>query len=239
MTSDRPVALVTGAAGGIGAAIARRLAADGFEVVVHARHSVAAGRALADELCGRFVQADLVDDAQRTGLIAAVGGRLDVLVNNAGQSGVVPHAHLDAATSELWHALYDVNVVAPFRLVAAAAGLLRAGPNGCVVNISSHAGLRPKGASIPYAASKAALNHVTRLLALSLAPGIRVNAIAPGLVDTPLTAGWDEARRVWQERSPMRRGAAPAEVAEVAAMLVRSVYITGEVIVLDGGLNLT
>ena len=163
-------------------------------------------------------------------------GRLDVLVNNAGISGVIPHGDLDAATPDVWHAMYDINVVAPFRLIAAAAPLMQ---GGCVVNVSSHAGVRPKGASIPYAASKAALNHVTRLLALTLAPGIRVNAVAPGLVDTPLTAGWVEARRLWELRAPMRRGAQPSDVAAVVAMLVASDYVTGEVVTLDGGLNLT
>lgn len=111
--------------------------------------------------------------------------------------------------------MYEVNVVAPFRLVAEAQAALREaaanGRAGCVVNVSSHAGIRPKGASIPYSASKAALNHVTRLLALTLAPEIRVNAVAPGLVDTPLTATWTQAQELWKERSPMRRAARPED----------------------------
>ena len=112
------------------------------------------------------------------------------------------------------------------------------GRPACVVNVSSHAGVRPKGASIPYAASKAALNHVTRLLALSLAPDIRVNAVAPGLVDTPLTAGWTQAQQLWRERAPMRRAASPEDVAQAVAMLVASDYLTGEILLCDGGLNL-
>ena len=99
--------------------------------------------------------------------------------------------------------------------------------------------MRPKGASIPYAASKAALNHVTRLLALSLAPEIRVNAIAPGLVDTPLTAAWTDAQQLWRERAPMRRAAKPDDIAQLVAMLVASDYLTGEILLSDGGLNLT
>ncbi|HQZ57876.1 MAG TPA: SDR family oxidoreductase, partial [Ottowia sp.] len=110
---------------------------------------------------------------------------------------------------------------------------------GCVVNVSSHAGVRPKGASIPYAASKAALNHMTRLLALSLAPRIRVNAVAPGLVDTPLTADWTAAQQLWRERAPMRRAAQPEDVAQAVALLAASNYMTGEILLLDGGLNLT
>ena len=206
---------------------------------MHSRETIAAGQTLAAELGGAYVQADLAIEAERVALIAAAHarwGRLDVLVNNAGISGLIPHGDLEAATPDVWHALYETNVVAPFRLVAAAAPLLQ---GGCVVNVSSHAGVRPKGASIPYAASKAALNHVTRLLALTLAPGIRVNAVAPGLVDTLLTAEWTEARRLWELRSPMRRPARPADVAAVVAMLVACDYMTGEVVTLDGGLNLT
>ncbi|MFX1811470.1 SDR family NAD(P)-dependent oxidoreductase, partial [Paraburkholderia sp. A1RI_3L] len=190
--TSAPVALVTGSTSGIGAAIARRLSKDGFSVVLHSRSSVDAGLALARDLgSAAYLQADLANDAERVNLIRdAIGvwGRLDVLVNNAGISRVIPHNDLMAASPDVWHELYEVNVVAPFRLVAEAQSALREaavrGKAGCVVNVSSHAGVRPKGASIPYAATKAALNHVTRLLALSLAPDIRVNAVAPGLVDT-------------------------------------------------------
>ncbi|MGU7771907.1 SDR family NAD(P)-dependent oxidoreductase [Burkholderia sp. MR1-5-21] len=247
MTDARPVALVTGSTSGIGAAIARRLSADGYAVIVHSRRSAETGRAMARELgTAAYVQADLADDADRVRLVRdaiAVWGRLDVLVNNAGISRVIPHDDLAAATPEIWRELHEVNVVAPFRLVAEAqAALCEAasrGRPGCVVNVSSHAGVRPKGASIPYAATKAALNHMTRLLALSLAPQIRVNAVAPGLVDTPLTADWTHAQALWRERAPMRRAAQPEDVAQTVAMLVASDYVTGEVVLLDGGLNLT
>jgi NAD(P)-dependent dehydrogenase (short-subunit alcohol dehydrogenase family) len=107
------------------------------------------------------------------------------------------------------------------------------------VNISSHAGIRAKGASIPYAATKAALNHMTRLLALSLAPEIRVNAVAPGLVNTPLTADWTDAQDLWKTRAPMRRAADPEDIAQAVAALVASDYLTGEILLMDGGLNLT
>ena len=207
----------------------------------------AAGAALAKELDRAvYVQADLADEADRQRLVrdaVAAWGRLDVLVNNAGISRVIPHADLAAATPEVWRELHEVNVIAPFQLIAEAQpALLQAaarGRAGCVVNVSSHAGVRPKGASIPYAASKAALNHTTRLLALSLAPGIRVNAVAPGLVDTPLTADWAEARQLWQERSPMRRAASPDDIAQAVSMIAASDYMTGEILLMDGGLNLT
>ncbi|KQO26303.1 short-chain dehydrogenase [Acidovorax sp. Leaf76] len=241
------VALVTGSTSGIGAAIARRLRREGYAVVLHSRSSADTGRAMAAELVqATYVQADLALEADRIRLVdEAMGawGQLDVLVNNAGISRVIPHGDLAAATSAVWHELHEVNVVAPFHLVALAEPALRAaaqrGRAGSVVNISSHAGVRPKGASIPYAVSKASLNHLTRLLALSLGPDIRVNAVAPGLVDTPLTADWTAAQALWRERAPMHRAASPDDIAHAVAMLVASDYLTGEVLLSDGGLNLT
>lgn len=247
MSNALPVALVTGSTSGIGAAIARRLSSEGYAVVLHSRSSTETGHSLAAELGEAiYVQADLAKDEDRIRLVqqaVARWNRLDVLVNNAGISRVIPHGDLMAASPAIWHELHEVNVVAPFRLVAEAESALRdaarRGRPACVVNVSSHAGVRPKGASIPYAASKAALNHMTRLLALSLAPDIRVNAVAPGLVDTPLTADWIAAQKLWREHSPMRRAALPEDIAQAVAMLVASDYLTGEILLSDGGLNLT
>ncbi|CAM4032681.1 SDR family NAD(P)-dependent oxidoreductase [Bordetella muralis] len=245
--SSLPVALVTGSTSGIGEAIARHLSREGYALVLHSRNSVKTGRALAREL-GKavYVQADLTIDADRVRLIQealTAWGRLDVLVNNAGISRVIPHSDMAAATPDIWHELHEVNVVAPFRLITEAETALRAASTrdrpACVVNVSSHAGIRPKGASIPYATTKAALNHMTRLLAISLAPAIRVNAIAPGLVDTPLTADWTEAQQLWRDKSPMRRAASPADIAQAVSMLIESNYLTGEILLSDGGLNLT
>jgi NAD(P)-dependent dehydrogenase (short-subunit alcohol dehydrogenase family) len=247
MTIQPRVALVTGSTSGIGAAIARRLSSEGFSVVLHSRSTVETGQALARELGSAiYVQADLADDADRVRLIreaVAAWGRLDVLINNAGISRVIPYADLAAATPAVWAELHEVNVVAPFRLIAEAENALRdavqRGHSGCVVNISSHAGVRPKGASMPYSATKAALNHMTRLLAVSLAPDIRVNAVAPGLVDTPLTAEWTQVQELWKTRAPMRRSARPEDIAQAVAMLIESDYLTGEILLSDGGLNLT
>lgn len=247
MPQPQRVALVTGSTSGIGEGIARRLSKDGFAVVLHSRSSVDVGMALARELgLAAYVQADLAVDADRIRLVqeaTAQWSRLDVVVNNAGISRVVPHADLAAATPDIWHELHEVNVIAPFRIIAEAEAALRAsaadGLPACVINVSSHAGVRPKGASIPYAATKAALNHVTRLLAVSLAPDIRVNAVAPGLVDTPLTADWTQAQQLWRDRAPMRRAASPADIAQAVSMLIESNYLTGEILLSDGGLNLT
>lgn len=244
---DYRVALVTGSTSGIGAAIAKRLVQEGLTVALHSKSSVSSGVALAKELGhASYTQADLSKKEDVRRLMETVvqkHGRLDVLVNNAGISEVIPHASLKEATAEIWRKLYEVNVIAPWLLIGEAESALRQsakeGRPSCIVNISSHAGVRPKGASIPYAVSKAALNHMTKLLAATLGPVIRVNAIAPGLVDTPMTESWKEAHALWRNRSPMRRAAKPEDIADLAAMIVRSDYLTGEVIVADGGLNLT
>jgi NAD(P)-dependent dehydrogenase (short-subunit alcohol dehydrogenase family) len=234
------VALVTGSASGIGAATARRLAADGMTVAVHSRSSAAAGSELAATLGGSYYQADLADDDAAAGLVPRVladHGRLDVLVNNAGISWPVPHADLSALSAADWRRLLDVNLIAPWLLCTAALPALRES-GGCIVNVTSHAGVRPKGSSVAYAASKAALNHVTKLLAAALGPDVRVNAVAPGLVDTPLTASWTEAQDLWKTSSPMGRAAQPSDVADLISAVIHNGYLTGEVIMLDGGLNL-
>ncbi|GAA1564847.1 SDR family oxidoreductase [Kribbella sancticallisti] len=234
------VALVTGSTSGIGEATARRLAADGAMVVVHSRSSRDAGLALAAELGGSYLQADLENEDEAAGLVPRViaeHGRLDVLVNNAGISWPVPHAELDGLSAADWRRLLDVNLIAPWLLCTAALPALRES-GGCIVNVTSHAGVRPKGSSIAYAASKAALNHVTKLLAAALGPAVRVNAVAPGLVDTAMTATWTEAQTLWKTSSPMRRAAQPSDVADLIAAIIANNYLTGEVILLDGGLNL-
>ena len=241
------VALITGSTSGIGKAIAEQLADDGFTVVLHSRTSVSEGEALAKILpSATYFQADLSDQVQTKKLITDIVlhyGRLDVLVNNAGINAMIPHSSLKEATAEIWRDLYEVNVIAPWILISEAEQALRdSSTSECpssILNISSHAGVRPKGASIPYAASKSAFNHMTQLLALTLSPDIRINAIAPGLVDTPMTASWVEAHKLWKEKSPMKRGAKPNEIAHTASMLISSTYLTGEIILSDGGLNLT
>ncbi len=241
------VALITGSTSGIGAATARRLARDGYKVALHSRRSAEVGKRMATELSGAsYHQADLGDETALRALVAAVvkhHGRLDVLINNAGESIRIPHADLKAATPTVWRRMLDINLIAPFVLVAEAEAALRKSAEGgrpaCVINIGTHSGVRPKGASIPYATAKAGLHHATRLLALALGPAIRVNAVAPGLVDTPMAAGWPEATDLWNSKSPMRRAAKPEDIADLVAALVANDYVTGEIVIADGGLNLT
>ncbi len=236
------VVLVTGSSSGIGAATAHLFATLGATVAVNSATSVAAGEALAAELPdASYVQADIADEDQARHLIDEVvrrHGRLDVLINNAGTTEVIPHHDLEGASPDVWRRIFDVNVFGTWQVTVAAVDHLRASGRGQVVNVSSLAGERPTGSSIPYACSKAALSHMTRLLANTLAPAVRVNAVAPGLVDTPWTAEWTNLRELVTTLAPLQRTATPEDVAEVILGLALSSYVTGEVILVDGGLAL-
>ncbi len=234
--------LITGSSSGIGAATARRFANLGATVVINSSTSVDAGQALAVELPdASYVRADVADQAQAQALIDQVvarHGRLDILVNNAGTTEVISHGDLEAASPDVWRRIFDVNVIGTWQVTVAAVDHLRASGRGQVINVSSVAGERPTGSSIPYACSKAAVSHMTRLLANTLGPDIRVNAVAPGLVDTPWTEDWEFVRQFVTAQAPLQRTATPDDVAEVILGLARSAYVTGEVVIVDGGLNL-
>ena len=236
------VAVVTGSSSGIGMAVARSLAGEGVSVVINSSKSAAAGQAIADSLPGAmYVQADIADDAACRALAAATVarfGRLDILVNNAGTTQIIAHSDLAAVTDELWWRILGVNVLGTWHMTRACVPALRASRNGAVVNVTSVAGLRATGSSIPYAVSKAGLNHLTVLLANVLGPQIRVNAVAPGLVDTPWSAGWDAARASARAHAPLRRSAQPEDVAEAVMGLIRARHVTGQVLTADGGMTL-
>lgn len=239
---DAPVALVTGSSSGIGAAIARRLATEGYRVVVNSMRSAERGAALAAELPDAiYVKADVTEAADADRLVGAAvdrWGRLDVLVNNAGTTEVIPHSDLTAATADVWRRLYDVNVIGAWQVTVAAMPHLRASGAGAIVNITSLAGSRPRGSSIPYAVSKAALDHLTRLLAEVAGPQVRVNAVAPGLIDTDWTAGWTEIREQVRAVAPLRRSGTPDDVAAAVVGVLRSPYQSGTIVPVDGGLHL-
>ena len=239
---DGRVALVTGSSSGIGAAIATAFAERGATVVVNSVSSVKAGEQLASDLPdASYVQADVSEPDQAADLVATTverHGRLDILVNNAGTTEVIAHEDLDAATNEIWERLLRVNVLGAWNVIRAAAPHLRATGDGVVLNISSIAGVRPTGSSIPYAVSKAALNHLSLLLANTLGPEIRVHAVAPGLIDTPWTADWDTIRDAVRQMAPLRRSGGPEDVPAACVGLVGARYATGQVLVVDGGLAL-
>jgi ketoreductase RED2 len=151
---------------------------------------------------------------------------------------VIPHHDLDAATNEIWERILRVNVLGTWNVSKAAVPHLRAAGDGVVLNITSLAGVRPVGSSIPYAVSKAAVNHLTVLLANALGPEIRVHAVAPGLIDTPWTADWDALRETVREAAPLRRTGSPQDVADACVALIDARYATGQVLVVDGGMAL-
>jgi ketoreductase RED2 len=236
------VALVTGSSSGIGAATARTLSDAGATVVVNSNRSVDAGRAVAAGLNrSSYEQADVSDPSQARALVETVverHGHLDVLVNNAGTTTVIPHHELEAASVDVWRRIFELNVFGTWQLTVAAVPHLRASADGAVVNVSSLAGHRAAGSSIPYAASKAAVSHMTVLLANVLGPSVRVNAVAPGLVDTPWTEDWHAVREVVKGQAPLQRSGTPDDIAAVILSLVTASYVTGEVILVDGGLHL-
>jgi 3-oxoacyl-[acyl-carrier protein] reductase len=166
-------------------------------------------------------------------------GRLDILINNAGTAASVTpidFADLDAMTEEFWTTILSTNLVGPFRCARAAAPALKAA-RGAIVNTASVAGLGRRGSSIAYAASKAGIINLTRSLARALAPEVRVNAVAPGLVDTPWTKPWsDERKRGTLDRTLLGRLATPLDIAEAMLFLgAGAAFMTGETLVVDGG----
>jgi len=239
---DGKVAIVTGSSSGIGEATAHRLAALGANVVVNSSSSVEAGTAVADALPTEslYVQADISDQSQGHALLAQTidrFGRLDILVNNAGWTTRVPHGDLAALTDEIFRKTFEVNVFGTWWLTKAAMPHLRQSPDGNVVMVTSIAGNRPIGSSIAYAMSKAALNHLTLLLAKSCGP-VRINAVAPGLVATPWTSAWEDQHAAVAATTPLHRSATPEDCAEAVIGLIRNSYVTGNVVVVDGGTSL-
>jgi pteridine reductase len=244
MASERPVVLITGAARRLGAAIARALHAVGYDLALHYRSSAADMQRLERDLLAArpgsvvTLQADLAEFDRLPELVArTVGafGRLDGLVNNA--SAFFPTA-FGKATPAQWDTLFAANARAPFFLSQAAAPHLRAA-RGAIVNLADVHAVRPLREHALYGMSKAALVHMTRALALELAPEVRVNAIAPGAILWPEGDGDgkpEAAKQAILARTPLGRTGTPEEVAGAVRWLLReATYVTGQVIRLDGG----
>ncbi|NBR99272.1 MAG: SDR family oxidoreductase [Actinobacteria bacterium] len=248
MTDDKgkefegKVAIVTGSSSGIGEEIARRLSDLGATVVVNSANSVDAGKQVAKSLTTEslYIQADISDQVSGQKLIdmtISKFGKLDILINNAGWTTLVAHHDLDSLNDEIFKKTFDVNVFGTWWLTKAAMPHLKKSTDGNVVNITSIAGVRPVGSSIAYAMSKAALNHMTILLAKSCGP-VRVNAVAPGLVETPWTRDWQAQHDNVSRVAPLKRSATPQDCGEATIALIRNKYATGQIFVVDGGLTL-
>ncbi len=238
------VALVTGAGTGMGAAIATLFAAEGARVAVNYR----ASQAEADAVVGSITQAGgeafavqanvAVEDDVRA-MVAEIDsrwGRLDLLVNNAGWSQVTPHAELDQLTDELWDRTLNINLRGAFYCVRQCVPLMRRGGGGAIINNTSASAFHAAGSSLIYSASKAALVNLTLGLARALAPEIRVNAFAPGMVETRF-AGWPPEQFVTARASTPLEALPTAEDVALTALYLAAdaTTLTGETIVIDGG----
>ena len=253
MNSSSRAAIITGASSGIGAAVAVELARRGVDVLVNYARNRDGAEAVAATCRGHGVRAgvargDVAADADCRALAAAAlaeFGRIDFLVNNAGVSKFVAHANLDGLDAVDFARIFSVNVTGAFQMVRAALPGLRASGRGAVVNVASIAGTCGIGSSVAYAASKAALLSLTVTLARALAPAVRVNAVAPGFVDTPWhvagmgPARYQKALANVSEGTPLQAVTQPADVAEpIAWLLLNAGHVTGEALHVDAGLHL-
>ncbi len=193
-----------------------------------------------------YHQADLGDETAARGLVASVleaHGRLDVLVNNAGLSIRIPHTDLKAATPALWRQMLDVNLIAPFVLVAEAEAALRRSARAAGRPASSTSARMPargpRARRSPMRPRRRRCITSRNCWRCRWDRTIRVNAVAPGLVETPMTANWPDMLEMWKAKSPMKRPAKPEDIADLVAALCANDYVTGEIVIADGGLNLT
>ncbi|MGQ4601246.1 SDR family oxidoreductase [Nocardia sp. R6R-6] len=242
--SQSSVSLVVGGTSGIGAEVARQLAARGNVIVVSGSRTKEAADSLLTELGDpTYVQADMQDPECPEWLVAQVlekHGRLDDVVYSAGATVKISHADLAAVTDEVWERVLSMNVVAPWRMVKAAAPALDAAGNGTITFVGALAGADVGGSSIPYAVSKAALHHMVKLLGAVVGPNIRINAVAPGLIETPWTSGeaWDQLYAHVRQAAPLKRVGRPEDVARLIVSLMGAEYTTGQTVIADGGLSL-
>jgi 3-oxoacyl-[acyl-carrier protein] reductase len=243
-------AIVTGGGTGVGRATALALAQRGCSVLIDYSRSQQAAEATAQEAAAFGVralafQADVADDRACRAMVEAAErelGRLDVLVNNAGTTRFIPHGELERVSDDDWDTILGVNLKGPFQCARAARPALERAGGGVIVNVTSVAGIIATGSSIPYCASKAALNNLTIALARALAPRIRVNAVAPGFIEGEWLAqglgpAYEPIRKAMEARAPLHRVSTPQDVAAAILSLVAgSEMVTGVVLPCEGGM---
>jgi 3-oxoacyl-[acyl-carrier protein] reductase len=250
MNIEGKAAIVTGAGTGVGRATAYRLADAGCSVLVNYSRSQDAAEAVAAECESRGVKAlaykaNVAEDAECRAMVREAErafGQLDVLVNNAGTTKFIPHANLEDVQAEDWTNIMSVNLVGPFQCSRAAKNLLQAGGGGEIVMTSSVAGLIGMGSSIPYCASKAALNNMVVTLARVLGPNIRVNAVAPGFIDGAwlqqgLGDAYEPIKAAQQAKSPLGKVTTPDDIAAgIMSIITGADLVTGHVLPVEGGI---
>jgi 3-oxoacyl-[acyl-carrier protein] reductase len=240
------VALVTGGNGGLGQRICHKLAKEGAHVAVMYAQSRDQAEGVARELTSRYqsnaaaFQCDITSDADVAALVESVAkrfGHIDILVNDAAYNHSVQFADLDGLTMELWDKIIAVNLTGPMRLTKAVAPVMKAQGQGRVINIASVAGVAPTGSSIAYAVSKAGLVHLTKCMAVALAPHVLVNCVAPGLLEgTRATANLrPEFIAQGAATSLLKKPADKDDCADMVVTLCRTETMTGQTMVIDSG----
>ena len=246
------VAIVTGGGTGVGRETSLQLAREGCAVVVNYSRSAQEAAQTVETIQqaggqAQACQADVADDAQVRAMVDTATdefGRLDILVNNAGTTEFIPFCNLEDAHAEVWERIFRVNVIGAFQMARAAARAMEAtSGKGQILNVTSIAGINATGSSIPYAASKAALNNVTVSLARTLAPRIRVNAVAPGFItgrwlQNGLGENYDTFKDAFNAKLPMGRVCDPSDVADaILSLLTGSELVTGQILPCDSGMS--
>ena len=250
MEVENKAAIITGGGTGVGRATALELARRGCSVLVNYSRSKTEAEQTAKDVAALGVKAlpyraDVAEDSACRAMVdAAVGefGGLDILVCSAGTTVFVPHPELETLGAEDWKRIMEVNVLGPFQCARAARHALESAGSGEIVNVSSTAGIAGVGSSIPYCASKAALNSLTITLARALAPKIRVNAVAPGFItgrwlEAGLGDAYEAAKTLQQQRAPLGKVCDPEDVAEaILSLIAGSDLVTGQVLPIEGGM---
>ena len=240
------VSVVTGGSGDIGSAIAKRLGQSGSTVVITYVGAEDLASQTVDEIKAEggnasALRLDQRDPNEIEAIITQISqdqGRLDILVNNAAWNIGIPFPNLEELTAEIWDRVLETNLRAPFLLARAAASLLKADGGGHIVNISSAGGISPGSSSIAYSSSKAGLNHLTRCLAVAMSPDVAVNCVAPGLVENTRMANRlpDAVSNAARKQAILGKVGQTEDIAEQVLTFVTSTSVTGQTIVIDGGL---
>lgn len=243
---DGKVVFVIGGHSGIGLGTARAFASRGATVVIgygHSKERAMSARDKIDAVGGlTYVEyCDVTDESlirEAFSHVTATLGSIDIVVNAAGATQFIPFDDFNAVTGEIWNGILATNLIGSWNVAKVARPALEDSRIGNLVFVGSIAGIRPSGSSIPYAVSKAGLHHLVRVLARAFGPSVRVNAVAPGTIDTPWMVGHEEMLSYARSHALLQRTGSVEDIAEAIFYLGTSPYTTGEILVVDGGLSL-